>query len=331
MEQKNNQTIDDMAAQWAARSLSGELSATEAAELETWLAINSAHRAAFDSFIETAEAASDAGDAAAAEALERDLYEFARTDASRKRWIIATPAIAASIAAFAYFTVSLFTTSVTPTRFVTQKGERTDIALADGSIVSLNTDSELTFTQSGGERHAVLVSGEAMFDVTRDVERPFVVTTPSAEVRVLGTRFNVRNLSGAAVVSVLSGVVQVGASDLRPRQSDARETTLIAGQQAVVTNDAAAPQVTEFNPDTVVSWRSGKAFYENEMLANVVEDLNRYFAAKIELADPALNDIRVTGGFDLNDQAVAIEALTVALSLRAETQSPTLILLYRDG
>jgi len=322
--------IDDLAAQWAARSLSGEMPAAECAALEEWLEASAAHRGAYERYMEIADRAAGAGDAAAGEALERELYEFARQESQRWRWYAAVPAIAASVAAAAFFAVSILNSSSELVTYATAKGERMEVTLADGSAVSLNTGSALSFEISDDERRVTLSRGEVMFDVVRDIERPFVVTTPTAEVVVLGTRFNVREASVGAVVSVLSGVVQVGAANAAQTPADAIETTLIAGQQAIFTQYAAAPQIAEFNPDTVVSWRRGKAFYENETLANVVDDLNRYFPAKIEIAEAELESIRVTGGFDLTDQLAAVEALTAALSLRAEQSQPMLIQLYRD-
>ena len=326
MEDKNT-TKADQAAYWAAKAMSGALSDDERLLLDAWRLRCPMNQAAFDDFMKIGDQAEQAGDVLAAHRLERELEEFAAEDGKRRRWFVAAPGIAASIAIMGFFAASYFSPDASSVTYATVQGERADYTLADGSTVSLNTDSEITFSISDEERRVSLVRGEVMFDVERDVEKPFFVTTPTTSVSVLGTRFNVFEGDERAIVSVLSGVVQVAAAN---DTTAAPASTLIAGQQALIADDDMHVTIQDFNPDAVISWRRGHAFYENESLDAVVKDLNRYYPRRFELGNDNLKDIRVTGGFDLTDQAVAIEALTVALSLRADETYPNLILLYRD-
>lgn len=329
---QNKQTAaEERAAYWAMKVMSGDLTKSEREAFDDWRR-EPVHQRAFDEFSDIGDKASEAYDAVAEAALERELYEFAHSDERRrKRWFAAAPLAAAAAAVVAFISISFLSAPAGPQVYVTAKGERADFTLSDGSVVSLNTDSEVSFVVEGRERRAQLIRGEAMFDVARMVERPFVVSTPTARVSVLGTRFNVRENGPGAIVSVLSGVVQVGPPIALGVEPGDPYATLIAGQQAVFSDDGEDPAVKGFNPDTVVSWRQGAAFYEQTPLREVVLDLNRYYPVPIVIADPGLADIRVTGGFDLSDQAVAVEALTVALSLRADRTDPNIVALYGYG
>jgi transmembrane sensor len=326
-----SQVIDDSAARWAARTLSGDIKPEEKTALDGWLEADLRHRQAFDSYLEITELASEAHDAAAATALERELEVFAHERSSRWSWLVAAPAMAASIAAAALFFGAMTNTQPTPERYATARGETAVFTLKDGSAVSLNTDSVLEVSFSNGERSVSLARGEALFDVTRDAERPFVVSSPTAEARVLGTRFNVKATDERTIVSVLSGVVEVAAAKESVHRAAGIAVTLIAGQETVFTPDSHKKDVRTFNPDTVTSWLRGKAAYENQPLSAVIADLNRYYTAEFVLGDDSLDNIPVTGGFDLKDQAITVEALEIALSLRAEKNVAGQIVLLPNG
>ncbi len=326
-----SQVIDDNAARWAARMLSGMIEPNDKTELEAWLAADLRHQEAFDGYIEVADLASEAHDAAAALALEHELIASVNERSSRWSWLVAAPAMAASIAAAALFFGVMTNSQSGPDRYATARGETAIVTLADGSSVSLNTNSVLEVSFSDNQRSVSLARGEAMFDVVRDAARPFVVSSTTAEARVLGTRFNVRATSEKTIVSVLSGVVEVDALIEGARKTTDIAVTLIAGQETVITPLSSSKDVRTFNPDAVTSWLRGKAFYENQPLSAVIADLNRYYTAEFVLGDEGLRDIPVTGGFDLKDQTITVEALKIALSLRAENNAAGQIVLLPNG
>ena len=326
-----SEPIDDSAARWAARTLSGVMRPEEKTALAGWLEADPRHRLAFDSYIEITELSSEAHDVAAAAALERELEVFAHERSSRWSWLVAAPAMAASIAAAALFFGAMTNSQPAPERYATARGETAVITLRDGSAISLNTDSVLEVSYSNEERSVSLSRGEALFDVTRDAKRPFVVLSPTAEARVLGTRFNVKATGERTIVSVLSGVVEVDAVKESAYRAADVAVTLIAGQETVFTPDSNRKDVRTFNPDAVTSWLRGKAVYENQPLLAVITDLNRYYTAEFVLGDDSLGGIPVTGGFDLKDQAITVEALEIALSLRAEKNAAGQIVLLPNG
>lgn len=326
MVEKLKKEIDDQAAGWAARSLSGVFSQHDQASLSAWLGLDKRHAEAFDSYMSIADRASAAADFAAEDALEKELENYAARSDARQRWFVAAPALAASIAAAALFVSILINPMPEYTTYATLRGETEEVGLPDGSIIALNTSTEIQVLISDDLRSVRLLKGEALFDVARDTSRPFVVASSHAETSVLGTRFNVYENLDKTVVSVLSGVVEVASNE-----TQSSLVTLIAGHEFEFDVATGRQDIRSFKPDAVTAWRRGLAYHENEPLSAVVADLNRYFSTEIVIGDKALNDIPVTGGFDVTDQSVAIEALSIALSLKAEREDGARIVLYPDG
>src|SRR5687767_5173353 len=101
-------------------------------------------------------------------------------------------AAAAAIVVFTLVRLTVMERSAHPIHIQTAVGEQRNVKLADGSLVQVNTDSDIRFEFTRRERRVLLHRGEARFSVTKDVSRPFVVVTPRTAMRVLGTVFNVR-------------------------------------------------------------------------------------------------------------------------------------------
>jgi len=178
-------------------------------------------------------------------------------------------------------------------------GEQRSITLADGSIVDINTDSELRVDFERGERKLRLVRGEARFKVAKDPKRPFIVATPQATIRALGTIFNVRAESERTAVAVLEGHVLVREFEAPP--GDRAHIELKAGQQAAVnvTGEivpAAGPPI-----ERVAQWTNRRLVFRQEPLAVVVAEFNRYHRTPIRIETPQLAGLLISGTFDSSD------------------------------
>ncbi|GAB5518440.1 MAG: hypothetical protein RhofKO_06910 [Rhodothermales bacterium] len=166
-----------------------------------------------------------------------------------------------------------------PAVFEATAGETSTVTLPDGSMVTLNAASTLTFAEAEGERRAVL-TGEAFFDVAHDAERPFVVETFNAEVTVLGTQFNTRawpdDADAATQVAVQEGRVQLA----HPTTEQA--VILTAGLASYLAEGAMQPAPA----DSVGVWMSpvwmqdGIAFRARPY-ADIFAELERRFNVEI--------------------------------------------------
>lgn len=229
-----------------------------------------------------------------------------RTVAARgHRWAAAAAAAIVALATLAWIAGDRW---MNPEVIRTAIGEQRSITLADGSIVDINTDSELRVDLEGRERKLQLLRGEARFKVAKDAQRPFVVSTPQARIRALGTIFNVRAESEQTAVAVLEGRVDVREST--PPSEDAGgvpHIELKAGQQAAV--NPAGEILPDAGPpiERVTQWTNRRLIFREEPLSVVVAEFNRYHRKPIRIAAPELAGLRISGTFDSSDTNSLLE------------------------
>jgi transmembrane sensor len=223
-------------------------------------------------------------------------------------------------------------------RYATATGERLTVTLEDGSQLTLNTRTDLKVAFTRAERVVRLARGQALFEVAKDARRPFIVEANNRRFVAVGTAFDVR-IDGAQIdVTMIEGTVRVErATNLKPtdnagstamqatrgtpKDSAARTdfdtsvspqllvTTLTAGEQLTVDNES-HDHVRSADPERVTSWRHGQIIFDNTRLADAIAELNRYSDIKIELTDPTLADLRLSGGFATGHPNLFIEAIT---------------------
>ncbi|POF42703.1 sugar ABC transporter substrate-binding protein [Pseudomonas laurylsulfativorans] len=181
--------------------------------------------------------------------------------------------------------------------YVSAPGEIRTVTLADQSQVTLDADSAIAVDFSRGERHVQLRRGAGFFSVTHTGE-PFVVDAEQGHARVLGTQFEVRLQPHGAQVTVLSGRVGVTAD------KNAEQQILSAGQQ-VAYGEGTAEKLHAVDSEAQLAWRQGWLNYYKATLADVVNDLSRYYPGRIVLLNDELAARRVSGSFpSRNPQAV---------------------------
>ena len=181
-----------------------------------------------------------------------------------------------------------------PVTMTAPPGQQRTATLPDGSAVSLNSGTTLSYRRDfrswpflDADRRAVDLDGEAFFEVT-DGARPFVIETASAAVTVTGTQFNVRARpdavsnapSGGTEVTLVEGRVEVS-SRAQPEQ---RVVLSEPGQASRVDAPDAAPSAPRSTPvKHVLAWRDNGFAARAEPLASVLHDLERRFDATLRL------------------------------------------------
>lgn len=213
----------------------------------------------------------------------------------------------------------------------TQIGERALLVLADGSKVTLNTDSAVRADYTGRERRLTLLRGEAFFDVAKNPTRPFIVTAGSRQVIAVGTAFNVRLQDQQVRVTLVEGTVRIVPTAIPSAIANSEKqpepvVTLEAGS-ALVTGADGIDRVESLDTARATSWRSGKLVFEGDRLADVVAEMNRYSREKLEIADPALRDRKVSGVFEPTEGQAFAKALEAYGIARTIQQTDTKIVL----
>jgi len=249
---------------------------------------------------------------AAAEALERGAARRRRHAplTLRPRQLVAGLVAACLVAAIGAFALRMPTYS-------TRVGETFSATLEDGSRVQLNTDSAVRVRYSAGQRRIELLRGQAFFQVAHNVQRPFIVLAGDAQVRALGTRFDVRRIGQDVRVVLVQGSIEVSDPAVRPAP-----WRLKAGQALALPRATAEPVApTPVDTPSVTSWTTGNLTFQGVPLSEAVAELNRYSHDKIVLAPGVPADRHVTGVFPAGDNGDFIAAVSSIFDLKSARKS----------
>ncbi|WP_019834401.1 FecR family protein [Sphingomonas sp. PR090111-T3T-6A] len=206
--------------------------------------------------------------------------------------------------------------TLTAERVSTARGEIRRLPLSDGSVATIDTDSELRVAFAADTRRISLDHGQAWFQVAKDRTRPFVVDAGIAQARAVGTAFSVERREDGVDVAVTEGVVAVWPSSARGEM-----TILEAGQFARFRPGAAAP-TTGTAPAAIertLAWRSGEIALENETVAIAVARFNRYNRQQLVLADPSVGEERLIGLFQIDRPEDFAATLAATLDVAVTT------------
>jgi transmembrane sensor len=196
----------------------------------------------------------------------------------------------------------------TPT-YVTEAGEGRTVRLPDGSGAQLNARSRLEVHFSEAERRVDLVSGEVLFSVAKNRQRPFIVGSDGMSVRAVGTQFDVYRKRSGTTVTVVEGQVAVlpdGASQgeasgpMTATSAPGASLLVSAGEQAVVRLGA---PMHSYRADVAAAtaWTQGRLVFDSTPLREVVEEFNRTSARRLIVEDEKLLNFHISGVFPAAD------------------------------
>jgi len=264
------------------------------------------------------------------------------------RWAGSASLAAACIAVGVWYLLA-------PVYYATGVAEVREIHLTDGSEVILGARSSLEVAFRLHERRVALTSGLAFFSVSKNPSRPFIVLVGDKEVRVVGTKFEVRRDPEGMRVSVVEGTVEVmrvpeGASEISreaPRTvrlaakvtqpasatipdgaaigptpltptENPEERILTAGQQVTAAPAGAIPDPQAMPRGEPAAWRHGRLVYVDATLKDIIADANRYSREPIVIADEGVANVRVSVTYPSDRIEEMVAALSRSLSLEIE-------------
>lgn len=181
-------------------------------------------------------------------------------------------------------------------------GSKTRLYLPDGTLVWLNAGSTITYSQGFGvEERKLKLSGEGYFEVTRNKQLPFEITTKELQLRVLGTKFNFRNYPEDEEVSVslLEGKVS-----LRNYLKNDALCYLEPDQKAILNKKNGKLMVSASEARYTAEWTNGFLFFDEELLPDIIKELERSYNVKIYIEDESLKTFRFYGNFVRKEQTI---------------------------
>lgn len=306
----------DEASQWVAR-LDKSLSPTEIEELQRWMAEHPDNEAILLEMTQLWDKM---------DALGRLAFLFPPVEKRSYRTpLFATAAVASIFLAALALWFAIIGGSPypypAPNEYVYQTGigEHTHITLADGSGLTLNTNSRITVEYTDQYRLLTLERGEIYINVAKDKQRPLSVVAGDQIVSAVGTQFSVEiNSQQHIELVVVEGKVRVGVHDRAeptapakataaleqtPRMLTAGESTLLGGSA-----DTIHP-ISPADIEVKLSWRQGNLIFRGESLEDAVREVERYTPVEFVFVDEELKSLRVAGLFKAGD----VDGLLTAL------------------
>jgi len=202
--------------------------------------------------------------------------------------------------------VSALWIALSDSHYATGVGQKLVMYLADGTHVELGPQTDLTWLGSNRcDRRVRLVRGETLFSVHDNPQCPFRVFVGRGMIEVLGTQFDVhQDSTGEARVSVVEGRIRLRSPSGTPQW----QVDLDAGEQAIWN---VGPPRTRKVTDTsrATAWRDDRLDFDDQPLAQVVEDLQRYTPIPIRIADRRLLSTHVTGELQVDQPHIRASVL----------------------
>jgi transmembrane sensor len=210
----------------------------------------------------------------------------------------------------------------------TRASEWRTVRLADGSTVSVGPNTLMQVDYSKGTRRINLQRGEAMFKVSKDPSRPFIVNAGGAIARAVGTRFGVERREDRIRVTVAEGKVAVVRGDQAAALEHAVDlsvaTALVADEGLEIPlNAPTVPlHVEKVNSAHALAWANGQLILQTETVGEAVEEFNRRNRLQLRVDDPMIASWHLCCVFDAADP----EAFAKLIAATGEN-----IVLVREG
>jgi transmembrane sensor len=355
---------------WITKVTGSELSPKQAAEFAVWISLHQSHRRLFDELIDLWEITGELSPGA----LERitqvtDPVEpkSAQAEANAKtssqgpssswlanlrqrwgqglqdfwregfwRWGLGAGLPAVSTVTVLVLVWASLNGDSTARLYETSTGGYAKIALIDGSILHLNTNTRVRVRYTPSARQLQLLGGELFIEVAKDPQRPLTVQTEAFSATAVGTAFGVAATPAQQWVEVAQGEVVVNSSGraeyLARGDSDVSRTqALFAGEKLQLDEESSGVDSIKFGTEEVASWRGGQLFYRDIALRDLIADLNRYHRQQLVVHDSSLASIRLSAVLNSNDHPAAVAALSTSLGLSSHKISEFVTLLAHQN
>ena len=197
--------------------------------------------------------------------------------------------------------------------------EKSRIELSDGSIVWLNKNSKLTYPETFQENERLVkLSGEAFFEIERDTNRPFIINTSDASVKVLGTSFSIETNDRAktTIVRVATGLVE-----FKVKSSKKESVFLKKGEMATFEKEAKVLNKEIMQNENAFAWKTGKLIFRNKPFQEAVNEISKYYQKKMVISDSSVNDQPFNGYFENQSFEEVVDVLKLNRNIEIKDSS----------
>jgi len=202
-----------------------------------------------------------------------------------------------------------------------KKGEHKKITLPDGTVVTLNAATKINYpNEFAGDIRLVEIDGEAFFEVMPDKNKEFIVRTITADIKVLGTSFNIKsyNEDENLVLTVKTGKVQVDIPDASMK--------FVANEQLVYNKTNKEYSKYSENPERATAWIHGKLYFNRTPIHSVAHELMRIYNCDIEFTPDGIYDDYIYGEHDNESLESVLKSIEYSTGIKYKKEGGKIIL-----
>jgi len=198
----------------------------------------------------------------------------------------------------------------------TISNEKKEVVLPDKSIVYLNENSKIIYTEHFiGDFRNIEFSGEAYFVITPDKSKPFKISTKQSFVQVVGTEFNLRAIENEEIESI---IVSEGKVILEDSKNEFNNVELSVGERGTF-NKSDNSISKEINSDeNFMAWKTGILMFTDKSLNDVAERLSLFYKVKFEFQNQEIENLKLTAKYDNLEISEIIDILQLSLEIKIE-------------
>lgn len=184
--------------------------------------------------------------------------------------------------------------------------------LPDGSRVFLKKGSEIRIPDAFGKRPSLQLKGEAYFDIMKDSVRPFIIKTKTAEIKVLGTSFNVKEEPSANLTEVY---VESGKVQVKPLKKEIL-LILTEGQYSKIDHNSA--NLSRLSDSNYLAWKTREFYFQDELIGDVFKTLEDAYQVEIMASKKDIDELRLTSSYHKQSIDAILETIALAFDLDIE-------------
>jgi ferric-dicitrate binding protein FerR (iron transport regulator) len=323
-----SQNFDHINDDLLVKYLLGEATEEERLQVEAWMASDVAHKKQYEDFKTIWEESKqlalvstvdeNAGWQRFKQRVERPKGKTVVRTMRPKAWLRIAALFIVVIGA-GYFGYKLFNEKPIETIVVASNKVPLVDTLPDGSVVTLNKNSQLDYpSKFKGDTRTIALKGEAFFNVTPNKEKPFIIHVNDVTVRVVGTSFNVKSVNGVTEVIVETGIVQVIRNhkmvELHPK-----EKTKVTQQDSILKKEEERDKLYKY-------YRSKEFVCDGTPLWKLVQALNEAYDVHIEIENPKLRSERLDVTFNNESLDQILDVIVETLKIEKTQEKDRIIL-----
>lgn len=257
--------------------------------------------------------------------IKNEIYKQGRRSAVRSTdwlgYVVKAAAVILVLLSASWITLSLNNyqqeqiVEAEPIHFQTGDDQHREVTLGDGSLIRLNSNSEIFVSESflKGSREVTL-HGEAYFDIEHNPDQPFIIHTNQSSVEVLGTEFNVRSHSDENNVQVAVVEGSVSFKDIE-NNNERHSVVLKKGQYGYMDINEHSILVDDLAVENYLAWKNGRFVFEELSLNQVCKQLNRIYNIECSFEIEELKDVQLTANFSNESLEKTLSVIALSLNL----------------